>query len=501
MRNLPEVRLSGQRDPRALAYAESTEADSRMVREDIWGSEAHCLMLARQGLIGEDDAREILRGLQAAREDWEAGRLVLRPELEDVHMNVEQYVHDRAGREMGGRLHTARSRNDQVLCDCKLCLRGRLLDVAAGVADLQRALLGRAAEHVETVMPGFTHTQHAQPITAGFWLSAHASALARDGERLREAFARTNTSPLGACALAGTSFETDRAFTARLLGFEGVHEHSLDLISSRDFVAESIAAAAILMSNLSKLAEEIILFTTHEYRMVELDDQFAFGSSIMPQKKNPCVAELARARTGVVYGRLMQVLTMMKATPLGYNRDVQEDKPPLWEAMDCTEDTLAVLAGATQALKLNEERMRELAGAYFEAATELANFLVREKGLPFRSAHSIIGGVVLKLAGEKKTFEEHARVRELLAAEGLETDAQALREVLDPACIVRAQRSLGSTEPGEVRRMIGDLQASAEGLAEWVSERREQIDAAQRLTAEGVARLIGGGSIQDWAAG
>jgi argininosuccinate lyase len=375
-----------------------------------------------------------------------------------------------------------------------------LLDLADAVAALQTALLDRAAEHTATVMPGFTHTQHAQPITAGFWLSAHASALVRDGERLQEAFSRTNTSPLGACALAGTSFDTDRAFAARLLGFDGVHEHSLDLIGSRDFVAESMAAAAILMSNLSKLAEELILFSTFEFRMIELDDRFAFGSSIMPQKKNPCVAELARARAGVVYGRLMQVLTMMKATPLGYNRDVQEDKPPLWEALDCTEQTLGVLAGAVRSVQLNDDRMRELAGAYFEAATELANLLVRERGLPFREAHGLIGAIVLALAGEGKTFEDHGRVHELLAAEGVVVDPEALRQALDPVCIVRAQRSLGSTAPDEVERMIGGLRATVNRLAAWAGDRREHIGAARRLTTEGVERLLGGGSIEDWPA-
>ncbi len=486
-------------DPASLAmnYAESIEADSRMVAEDIWGSEAHAIMLARQEIITEEELRQILKYLELAREEFAQGTRTLKRELEDVHMNVETVLIEGAGKEYGGKLHTARSRNDQVIVDSKLHLRTRLLDVADALAQLRGVLLERATNHTEDVMPGYTHTQHAQPITVGFWLSAYASALARDHERLQGAFNRANTSPLGACALAGTSFPTDRRLVAKLLGFDRVHEHALDLIGARDFVAEALSAMAILMSTLSKLAQETVLYSTYEFRMVELDDAFAFGSSIMPQKKNACLAELARARAGNVFGRLMQVLTMIKGTPIGYNRDVQEDKPPLWEALDCTEATVLVLAGVVSTLELKLERMRELAGANFSTATELANCLVRDHGRPFRESHEIVGNIVGQLCKEGKNFNDVERTGELLREHGIELARDELAAVVDPERVVRAQRSLGSTNPREVQRMIADLSRTLDRDANWSAAARQRIAAAQTHTREIVQRIIEGGSLAE----
>jgi len=495
--NLWGGRFAADIDDLALAYSESTLADSRMVEEDIWGSEAHAVMLAACGIIPEADLRETLRWLEKAREQFDAGALELKPELEDVHMNVEWYLREGAGPEMGGRLHTARSRNDQVVTDARMHLRTRLLATADLVADLQQVLLAIAAEHAETVMPGYTHTQHAQPVSVGFWLSGHASALERDGLRLRQAYDRVNRCPLGACAFAGTSLPTNRRLTARLLGFDGLVEHSLDAVQSRDFVLESLAVLAILASNLSRIAEEIVLFSTYEFGMLELDDAFASGSSIMPQKKNPCLAELARSRTGLVYGRLMQALTMMKAIPSGYNRDTQEDKPPLWEALDSVQDTLRVLAAMLKTARLKTERMAELPGANFATATELANWLVRERGLPFRTAHEIVGRVVGTLAREGKTFADLARTRELLAERDVEAEEDVLRELLDPAACMRRQTSEGATGPEQVRGQIVRLEATVEDLRAWVAERRSAVQQARELTERIVAAVLAGGALAD----
>jgi len=483
-------RFSADLDDLALAYSESTAADAPMVAEDIWGSEAHAIMLAARGIISETDLREILRWLEKAREEFEAGRFQLRPELEDVHLNVEWYLREGAGPEMGGRLHTARSRNDQVVTDCRMHLRARLLDVVEGVAELQEVLLSRAQEHVEDVMPGYTHTQHAQPVSVGFWLSGHAAGLARDVERLRGAFARTNLCPLGACAVAGTSLPTDRRLTARLLGFDGLVEHALDAVQSRDFLLEALAALALLGANLSRMAEEIVLWSTYEFGMIELEDALASGSSIMPQKKNPCMAELARARTGRLYGRLVQALVMAKGLPGGYNRDLQEDKPPLWEALDCACQTLAILAAMYRTMTVKTERMRELAGANFAPATELANWLVRERGLPFRQAHEIVGRLVGTLVREGKTFAHLEDVRRLLAEAGQDVTAETLAELLDPQACVMRQQSEGSTGPAAVRRQIERLLAGVAAVREWVAERRASLQRARELTSRIVKHVL-----------
>jgi len=485
-------RFASDIDDLALAYSESTLADSRMIAEDIWGSEAHALMLGATGIIPEADLREILRWLEKAREEFEAGRLKLKPELEDVHMNVEWYLRQGAGPEMGGRLHTARSRNDQVVTDCRLHLRTRLLNAVELIAALQEVLLSIAGAHLDHVMPGYTHTQHAQPISVGFWLSGHAAALERDGQRLQEVFDRVNLCPLGACALAGTSLPTNRRLTAQLLGFDGLVEHALDAVQSRDFVLETLAALAILAADLSRIAEEIVLFSTYEYGLIELDDAFASGSSIMPQKKNPCMAELARSRTGLVYGRLVQALTMMKALPSGYNRDIQEDKPPLWEALDSLEATLRVIAGMIGTARLKLDRMAELPSANFATATELANWLVREHGLPFRTAHEIVGEVVGSLSREGKNFTDLERTRELLAQHDVETTRDMLSELLDPAACMRRHTSEGGTAPEQVARQITRLRSGMEQLRKWAAQRAQAIEDARELTSRLVQSVLEG---------
>jgi len=486
-------RFARDLDESMLAFSESTGPDSRMIGEDIWGSEAHALMLAECGIIEAEHLREILRWLEKAREEFEAGRLTLKRELEDVHMNVESYLRDPAqAGEAGGRLHTARSRNDQVVTDFRMRLRVYLLDIREALAALRETLLELAAEHAYTVMPGFTHTQHAQPITAGFWLSAHAAGLARDDKRLAAAYGRTNRCPLGACALAGTSFPIDRQLTAELLGFDGVITHALDAVQSRDFAVEALAALSMMMTNLSRLAEEFVWFSTPALGMIEVDDAFATGSSIMPQKKNPCAAELARARTAAVSARLMELLTLLKALPGGYNRDLQNDKPPTWEACEGALATLEVMTGMVRTVTLKTDRMAELAGAEFACATELANYLVRERGLPFRDCHELVGSLVAALASEGKTLDEHERVAELLAEAGQEMSAEEVAEIVEPGACVRRQQSLGSTNADQVAEMIADLRAALATDRDATQEAHAQLQAAREETARRVAQALGG---------
>ncbi len=473
------------------AFSASLVVDARMVGEDIAGSQAHAIMLGECGLLSAAELAGILRSLEQAREDLEAGRFELKPELEDVHMNVERYLIEAAGLALGGRLHTARSRNDQVLCDAKLYVRRRLLEVEALLGDLAATMLDLAAEHIETVMPGYTHSQHAQPITLGYWASAHASVWLRDLRRLRHAYELVNLSPLGACAIAGTDLPIDRRRTAALLGFDGVHEHALDVTSSRDFLAETLAALAILMTGLSRLGEELVWWSSHEFRLLELDDAFTSGSSIMPQKKNPDCAELTRGKAARVIGDLVQLLTCLKSVSLGYSRDLQEDKPPVWDALDQVAGALATLTGAVATMSVKPARMRELVDANFATATQLANWMVRARGLPFRRAHEITGELVGALIRDGLTLTATDRVVALLAAAEVAATPAELAAVLDPLLGVTRQASLGGPAPDEARRMLSDLVAALAAARADREERAARVEQAQQMLAATVQRHLG----------
>ncbi len=475
------------------AYTSSLAVDRRMVAEDIWGSEAHALMLARAWIITDDDLRHILTWLEKAREDHEAGTFEMKPELEDVHMNVETYIIDGAGPEYGGRLHTARSRNDQVLCDCKLYVRRRLLEAEGALHQLSRALLDLAGEHVDTLMPGYTHSQHAQPITLAYWATAHVCAQLRDARRLRHAYELVNESPLGACALAGTDLPIDRQYTCELLGFDRVHEHALDVTSSRDFLAETLSALAILMVGLSRLSEELVWWSTYEFRFIELSDAFSTGSSIMPQKKNPDPAELTRGKASRVVGDLMQLLTCLKSVSFGYSRDLQEDKPPVWDALDQATGALATLAGAVATMKVNKDRMRELVDANFATATQLANWLVCDHKIPFRRAHEIVGQLVGTLSRSGRTFADLDAVRQQLHAEGILTAPVILAEVLDPVEGLSRQNSLGGPAPTEMRRIIAGCHEGLSGAEADLALRAENVEKARANVARIVAEVVNRG--------
>ena len=473
-----------------IAFTHSIEADTRLIGYDIWGSQAHAIMLARQRIISDVDLREILRWLQKAETDFQNGDFALDPNKEDVHMNVEAYLIENAGREFGGKLHTARSRNDQVLVDAHLYIRDEILNVQRGLSELCEAFLHIAKAHTDTVMPGYTHTQHAQPISLGFWATAYVSMFLRDQKRLKSAYALANMNPLGACALAGTTFPIDRHLTTKLLGFDTPHEHALDVISSRDFIAETLFAVSLVMANLSRVSEEIVYWTTYEFGMAVLDDAYSFGSSIMPQKKNPDIAELTRGRTGRVYGALLDLLTNLKGLPMGYNRDFQEDKPPLWEAFDVVKACLGLLPELLRTTDFRTERMAELANANFATATELANHLVKEHQISFRECHEIVGWLVGELVQQEKTFADWELTQELLKQREIDVPIEQLKQILDAELAIQNNQSLGGTSPAEVRRMIGNFERQLNEIAAHIHACQTQIDDAHQGTLRIVDEVL-----------
>jgi argininosuccinate lyase len=478
----------------ALEYTQSLAADAEILAEDIWCSKAHTIMLAACKIIDDDDARAILGGLVELVRDMEAGHFEFDVADEDVHMNVERYVAERHG-QRGARMHTARSRNDQVVTDTRLRTRRLILDIERELVGLQETVLKLASEHLDTLTMGYTHTQHAQPITVGFWASAYAAMFQRDLVRLSQAYKVTDINPLGACALAGTSFPTDRTLTTELLGFAEVQENALDAVSSRDFGLEFLSALAIMMSNISKIAEEIVYWSTYEFGLIEVADGYAMGSSIMPQKKNPCVAELIRGKTGRVYGALVELLTTMKGIPTGYNRDLQQDKPPIWEAAKFAASTVRTLDGLLSTLRFKDERMGELAGKNFALATEVADYLVKSQNLPFRDCHRIVGEAVGRLHRNGQSFLDIDATVDTLAATGVIVSAADLAPVLDPISSVDSHTSLGGTAPSEVARMIGESRNWLKRHESDLDARRVRIESAYQRTEAVVAAVIEGSAV------
>ncbi|HEY0562733.1 MAG TPA: argininosuccinate lyase [Methylophilus sp.] len=369
-------------------YTASVDFDQRLAVFDIQGSLAHAQMLGAQGIISSEDVAAIKQGLSEILAEIQAGQFTWLLELEDVHLNIEKRLTDKIG-DAGKRLHTGRSRNDQVATDVRLWLRTTVDDVLKGIQKLQLALLDLAEQHAATIMPGFTHLQVAQPVTFGHHLMAYYEMLKRDAERFADARKRINRLPLGAAALAGTSYPIDREMVATTLGFDGVCNNSLDAVSDRDFAIEFSAAASVLMMHLSRFSEELILWSSPRFGFIDIADRFCTGSSIMPQKKNPDVPELVRGKTGRVYGHLMGLLTLMKGQPLAYNKDNQEDKEPLFDTADTLLVTLEIYADMLRGIEVNAANMRQAALEGFSTATDLADYLVK-KGMPFRDAHEVV---------------------------------------------------------------------------------------------------------------
>jgi argininosuccinate lyase len=442
-------RFAAGADPSAEAFTASLGFDRRLWPYDLEGSAAWARALRRAGVIGEDELTAILGGLEAVGDELESGRFPFRRELEDIHMNVERRLIELAG-PLGGKLHTGRSRNDQIALDERLYLRDVLGHVDEGIAGVQRALLGRAEEHLDSAMPGYTHLQRAQPVLLAHHLLAYVFMLARDRERFGDCAGRVNVMPLGSAALAGTAFPIDREALARELGFAAASPNSMDAVSDRDYVIEFLAAAAVLGMHLSRLAADLTLWASAEFGFAEFSDAFATGSSIMPQKKNPDVAELIRGKTGRLYGNLQASLVVMKGLPLTYNSDMQEDKEPLFDTVDTLEAVLRVVPPMLATLTFKVERLRELAGAQYSTATDLADYLVR-KGLPFRLAHEIVGKAV-----------RHGLARGHELAELPLDELRQLSPLIDGdvyAAItveasLRARAVVGGTAPEAVRRQI-----------------------------------------------
>ena len=434
-----------------LRYTASIGFDHRLARADIEGSLAHAAMLARVGILTSDDLAAIERGLAQIQGEIERGEFDWQLALEDVHLNIEKRLTDLIG-DAGKRLHTGRSRNDQIATDIRLWLRGEIDAMLQGIRELQRALVAQAARHAATVMPGFTHLLVAQPVTFGPHLLAYVEMFERDRERLIDARKRANRLPLGAAALAGTTFSIDRAFVAERLGFEAVAANSLDAVSDRDFAIEFTSAAALLMVHISRFAEELVLWMSPRFSFIRLPDRFTTGSSIMPQKKNPDVPELARGKAGRVTGHLMALLMIMKGQPLAYNKDNQEDKEPLFDTVDTALDTLRAFSSMVPGIEVNEAAMRSAAEEGYSTATDLADYLVK-KGMPFRDAHEAVGRAV-RLAESRGIGLDKLTLAELRTfAPAISDDVHAILTVEGS---VAARDHLGGTAPHQVR-----LQAAA----------------------------------------
>ena len=426
----------------------SIDFDRHLFRQDIAASQAHAAMLAKQGIITADDARKIAHGLDTILSEIESGRFKFKRALEDIHMNVESRLAELIG-PAAGRLHTARSRNDQVATDLRLWVRATIDSVDQALAGYQRALAEKALEHAATVMPGFTHLQVAQPVTLGHHLLAYVEMAARDRGRFADARKRGNFSPLGAAALAGTAFPLDRAMTAKALGFQAPMANSLDAVSDRDFVLEALAAAAITAVHLSRFAEEIVIWCSPIVGFISLSDRFTTGSSIMPQKRNPDAAELVRAKSGRIVGALEALLIVLKGLPLAYQKDLQEDKEGVMDAFSALTLSIAAMAGMVRDMTADVARMRQAAGTGYSTATDLADWLVRTHKLPFREAHHVTARIVAKAASENVPLDQLPLAAMQAMEKRITKDALA---VLSVDASVRSRASYGGTAPKNVRR-------------------------------------------------
>lgn len=431
------------------AFTESISFDSRLIEHDIRGSIAHASMLGRCGIISQEDADKIVAGLKSILDDSSAGKIEFDPSAEDVHMNVEKILFERIG-EPAGRLHTARSRNDQVATDIRLFLRDEVNRTVDLIKELQAIVVDQAEKNAEVILPGYTHLQHAQPVLLGHHLMAYFWMLERDKGRFQDCLKRFNLLPLGSGALAGTTFPIDREFVAEELDFDGVTANSMDSVADRDFVAEFLSAASILMVHLSRYSEEFVIWNTSEFAFIELDDSVTTGSSIMPQKKNPDVAELVRGKSARVIGDLMSLLILQKGLPLAYNRDLQEDKEPLFDAVDTVQMSLRVFAIMLETANFNKDRMYKAAGEAFSTATDLADHLVRQ-GVPFRSAHEQVGSLVAYCVKNSKELYDLSidEIKQFAPEAADDVDSELTVEAS-----VSARKATGGTALSSVKQQI-----------------------------------------------
>lgn len=442
-----------------ISVDECIETDKRLYVEDIEASKAHAAMLGDCGIISRKDAKAIVDGLEVVRKEIESGKLVFSPTLEDVHMNVEARLAELIG-DAAGRLHTARSRNDQVAVDLRLWVRNAIDGIDVELKKLQKALIDQAENNVDMLMPGLTHTQPAQPVTLGHHMLAYVEMFARDRSRFADARARLNECPLGAAALAGTSFPIDRHKTAKALGFDGPMANSMDAMSDRDFALEFTAAASIAAMHLSRLAEELVLWTSAGFNFVKLSEAFTTGSSIMPQKRNPDAAEIIRGKVGAVVGTFNNLIITLKGLPMAYNRDMQETKQPVISAADQLDMMIAAMAGMVRDMKPNKEALLAATEKGFLTATDLADWLVKNLGMPFRKAHHVTGQIV-RMAEAKGCRLDQVSLKEMQKAEkGITAD---IFSVLKPANSANSRKSYGGTSPSQVKVQVKKWKAAIKG--------------------------------------
>lgn len=444
-------RFTKQTDKLVEAYTASISYDKTLVYEDIEGSLAHVTMLADCGIISKKEKEQIQQGLQAIKEKVAAGEVDYTVANEDIHMNLEKLLIDEIG-SIGGKLHTGRSRNDQVATDFHLYVRNQTKQMITHLEEVQQAVICQAEDHIDTIMPGYTHLQRAQPVLFAHHLLAYFWMFERDKQRLQDSLKRVNWSPLGAGALAGTTFPVDREQTAALLGFGQVYPNSLDAVSDRDFAVEFLSAASLIMTHLSRLSEELVIWSSQEFQFIELDDAFSTGSSIMPQKKNPDVPELLRGKTGRVYGSLMSLLTVLKGLPLAYNKDMQEDKEGVFDTVKTLDGALRLLAPMLKTMYVNKENMRQAVEQDYSNATDIADYLAA-RGLPFREAHEVIGKIVLYAIQHKKYLLDLTMVEYKTFSELFEAD---IFDVLTHEQVVNARNSTGGTGKEQVKKQLAD---------------------------------------------
>ncbi len=483
MTKLWSGRFREELDPLVLEYTHSVEVDIRLLASELWASLAHVMMLCKQQILEQKHGRLIAETLLELLDEAAEGRLHLEKDLEDVHLNIENMLVAKLGIDVGGRIHIARSRNDQVATDTRLYLRSEILNVQLKLLDLVESVIEKAQGEEETLMVGFTHSQPAQPISVAYWLMAYGTALMRDVNRLSRAYETTNLNPLGACALAGTTFPVNRRLTTKLLAFDNVLLHALDATSSRDFMIEVAAALSLLMANLSRLAEELVVWNSMGMDLLEISDSFATGSSIMPQKKNPIVAELVRARTGRVYASLMHLLTIVKGLPMGYSCDLQEDKPLLWSALDVVVSAIVLMSKQLSSIAFNHERVLDICWKGFTTATELANYLTTQHGKSFRESHRIVGQVVSASTDAGKTLAQTEFIRAELRKRGILVDSKELGPIVDPVEAMRRQQTEGGTSPSRTREMIREV-------SQQVEMHREAAETKVSTNKEALARTI-----------
>lgn len=464
MKKLWGGRFTKKTDRLVEEFTASIDFDRLLVEEDIRGSMAHARMLGSCGILTPEESEKIIEGLGKIRDRVRAGEVSFSVEHEDIHMNIEKLLIEEIG-PLGGKLHTGRSRNDQVALDMHLYVRARTVEIVELLARLQQALVAQAERHVDTLLPGYTHLQRAQPVRLAHHLLAYVSMFERDAERLMDSYKRVNTSPLGAGAIAGTTFPIDRRMVAEELGFDRIYDNSMDAVSDRDFLVEFLSAAALIMVHLSRLSEELILWSGEEFGYIELDDAFCTGSSMMPQKKNPDVPELIRGKAGRVFGHLMALLTTLKALPLTYNKDMQEDKEGIFDTVNTLTGSLRLTASMLESMKVNRQRMRANASAGFANATDLADYLVN-KGLPFREAHEVVGRMVLyciengKTLGEC-TLEEFHRFTPLVESD--------IHRILEPESVVESRNIPGGTAREAVLHTLSEKKRRIAETFRWTT--------------------------------